>query len=84
MGPLWNEILSKIVPLKDITSLGATGSSDFFKVMEKGGIPRMALYSGHDTTVMPLLASLGDDVWDGTWAPYASMLVIEVSYLFFT
>lgn len=39
------------------------------------------LISGHDVTVMPMLASLGDDVWDGKWIPYASMFLIEVRNL---
>lgn len=38
--------------------------------------PKLALFSGHDTTLMPILASLG--VWDGDWAAYASMVLIEI------
>merc|ERR1712065_12766 len=34
------------------------------------------LYSGHDTTVMPFLDVMG--VWDGVWAPYASLISIEL------
>ena len=42
--------------------------------------PKLAIYSGHDTTIMPLLASISPDLWDDTnWAPYASMMLIEVS-----
>jgi hypothetical protein len=37
------------------------------------------LYSGHDDTLMPLLATLGGTVWDGKWTPYASMLIFEVN-----
>lgn len=40
------------------------------------GRPKFALWSGHDTTVMPLLAALG--VHDGKWAPYAANFVVEV------
>eukprot|EP00980_Cylindrotheca_fusiformis_P000278 scaffold66_cov115-Cylindrotheca_fusiformis.AAC.10 len=41
--------------------------------------PRLAVYSGHDTTIMPLLASISPDLWNDTdWAPYASMLLIEI------
>ena len=75
MGPLWSEILSKIAPLQ---SISASGSTNFFKKMAQQGIPRLALYSGHDTTLLPLLISLGKDVWNGIWPPYASMMVIEV------
>lgn len=41
--------------------------------------PKLALFSGHDTTLMPILATLGDKVWSGTdWAPYASMIQLEI------
>lgn len=41
--------------------------------------PKLALFSGHDTTLMPILATLGENVWSGTeWAPYASMILIEI------
>ncbi|KNE54896.1 hypothetical protein AMAG_00841 [Allomyces macrogynus ATCC 38327] len=38
--------------------------------------PRFALYSGHDTTLVPLMAALG--VWDHTWPPFASHLTLEL------
>lgn len=41
-----------------------------------GGRPRMYLYSGHDTTIFPLLAALGQDT--DTWPPYVSNLVFEL------
>ncbi|KAG8460001.1 hypothetical protein KFE25_011050 [Diacronema lutheri] len=40
------------------------------------GRPKFALWSAHDTTVMPLMAALG--VHDGRWAPYAAHFVFEV------
>jgi hypothetical protein len=43
--------------------------------------PKLALFAGHDTTLMPLLASLGPDLWKDTeWAAYASMILIEVGF----
>ena len=36
---------------------------------------RFVLYSGHDTTLEPLVTSLG--VTNGTWPPYASRLALE-------
>jgi hypothetical protein len=43
--------------------------------------PKFALFSGHDTTIMPLLASLDPGLWNDTdWAPYASMVLIEVRF----
>lgn len=37
---------------------------------------KLALWSAHDTTVMPVLAALG--AWDGVWAPYASLITLEL------
>jgi hypothetical protein len=71
MGPLWAEIMDNINPwLNQFDSPDDTPG------------PKLALYSGHDTTIMPLLASLDPSLWNDTdWAPYASMLLIEVSFL---
>jgi len=68
MGPLWKEIMSNIVPIVSANhSLSGTPP------------PKLALFSGHDTTLMPILATLGEKVWSGTeWAPYASMILIEI------
>ena len=35
-------------------------------------------YSGHDVTIMPLLRAL--DIWDGTWASYASYVAVELHH----
>jgi hypothetical protein len=37
---------------------------------------KFVLYSGHDTTIMPLLNAM--QAWDGVWAPYASYLTFEL------
>lgn len=67
IGPLWAEILDHITPV-----VGQTGS-------KRVDPARMAVYSGYDTTIMQLLSSLGEEVWDGlVWPPYASMLLIEI------
>mmetsp|Transcript_22544 Transcript_22544/g.39693 ORF Transcript_22544/g.39693 Transcript_22544/m.39693 type:complete len:669 (+) Transcript_22544:191-2197(+) len=69
MGPLWKEIMANILPIVDSANNPSSGTPP----------PKLALFSGHDTTLMPILATLGDNVWDGTdWAPYASMLQIEI------
>ena len=39
-------------------------------------MPKFMLFSGHDTSVGPLLAALG--VFDGTWPPYASHVSLEL------
>lgn len=37
---------------------------------------KLAMYSAHDTTVLPILAAYQQ--WNGVWAPYASQLQIEM------
>lgn len=69
MAPLWAEIMDRINPLVNDETVDQFGRI----------IPKLALFSGHDTTIMPLLATLGPDLWgDKDWAPYASMLLIEI------
>lgn len=65
MGPMWAEMVANILPIIDADDRTPPPN-------------RLALFSGHDTTIMPLLISLGPNVWDGTWPPYASMMIIEV------
>ncbi|KAH9193916.1 hypothetical protein AeNC1_004094 [Aphanomyces euteiches] len=43
-----------------------------------GDGPRFALYSGHDDTVMPILAALGGSAWLLDWPPYAAFLAMEL------
>lgn len=38
--------------------------------------PKLAIYSGHDTTVAPLLMALG--VWDMHWPPFGSNVTFEL------
>lgn len=66
MGPLWSEILDNIRAIINPDDRQPPPN-------------RLALFSGHDTTILPLLVTLGPDVWDGQWPPYASMMIIEVS-----
>ena len=63
MAPLWTEIMGNINPI----------------IQERNRIPpgKMAIISGHDDTISPLMASLG--IWNDTqWPAYASMFLIEV------
>jgi len=72
MAPLWAEIMDNIYYFVDKDSIPGSNFSS----------PKLALFSGHDTTIMPLLASLGPKLWNDTdWAPYASMFIIEVSQI---
>lgn len=66
IGPLWYEIMKNIDKALN----------------EDPDVAKLALFAGHDTTLMPLLASLGPDLWKDTdWAPYASMMLIEIHEL---
>lgn len=39
-------------------------------------LPKVCFYSAHDSTIIPLLLSLG--TWDGAWPPFASSLAFEL------
>ena len=68
IGPLWAEIIDKVKLAQERRN-----------IHQKDNSPRMTLYSGHDDTIMPLLATLGP--WfqkNMIWAPYASMFIIEI------
>jgi Histidine phosphatase superfamily (branch 2) len=66
MNPLLVEIMGKVYP--HVHSADTTG------------LPKLSLFSGHDTTILPLLASIG--AWNDTeWVPYASMVLIELHEL---
>jgi hypothetical protein len=63
MAPLWHEILDKIEP---------------YLRGDRSG-PKLAVWSGHDTTLSPLLASISPKLLDdNAWPPYASMLALEI------
>jgi ubiquitin-like domain-containing CTD phosphatase 1 len=67
MGPLWSEIMTNILPIVDPTNHPSSSSSSSSGTPPP---PKLGLFSGHDTTLMPILATLGDKVWPGTeWAP---------------
>lgn len=38
---------------------------------------KILIYSGHDSTLVPLLCAL--DIYDGVWPPYASYLTLEIA-----
>ena len=75
MGPLWAEIMDGIYPFidKDLSSSSTSSSDD-----DQNKKRTLSVIAGHDTTIMPLLVSLGQNVWDKQWAPYASMMIIEI------
>lgn len=69
MGPLWRDVLDDIRLCQWQSNLSTTARN----------APRLALYSGHDSTISQLLASLGTKVWKETDSvAYASLLVLEV------
>ena len=66
LGPLWYEIMRQIRPH-----------------MEEGhdekSLVKLSVFSGHDTTIMPVLAALDPNLWeDKEWPPYASMVLLEL------
>jgi len=67
MAPLWTEILDNV-------NGALIGQEQLCCPVRK--TPKLALFSGHDTTLIPLLASIG--VYDESWPPYASMMVLEI------
>jgi hypothetical protein len=50
--------------------------------MMSGGVGttpyKFALFSAHDTSVMPFLAAILGDAWDGRWAGYAYLVSLEL------
>ena len=72
MAPLWARIMSQIYAVTN------EATNDCCPPLE-GEPAKLALYAGHDTTIMPILASLGPGVWDGEWPPYALSLELRVS-----
>lgn len=39
---------------------------------------KLALFAGHDTTVMPFLAAILGSNWDGVWPGYAALVTLEL------
>lgn len=73
LTPVWRDILANI---EGAMSVPRNASAKV--CCPPRDPPTLAIYSGHDTTLMPLLASLGSDVYDGEWPPYASMMTLEL------
>lgn len=66
MGPLWAEILETILPVIEGDDRAPPTN-------------RLSLISGHDTSIIPLMASLDPDIWPNfEWPSYASMMILEV------
>lgn len=70
MAPLWYEVITTI---KGVVKRNSTVCCPLRPPS------KFALFSGHDTTIMPMLAALGPRLLDdGDWPPYASMVIIEI------
>lgn len=62
MQPLMKEIVTRL----DAALAGKTDA------------PRLAITMGHDSTIMPLMASLLRENWDRLWTPYAGVFIFEL------
>jgi ubiquitin-like domain-containing CTD phosphatase 1 len=71
MGPLWYEVQENILPFVQ--------DSDDSNNDKSGKRVKLAVVSGHDTTIAPFLIALGSNLWGyKDWPPYASMVVLEI------
>jgi hypothetical protein len=70
MAPLLAEIIELLKLARNCSSLNNVFDTN---------LTRLHLISGHDSTLMPIMASW--NVWDGRWASYASMLIVETHYV---
>lgn len=70
MGPFFAEIMEHILPVVNEEA----------KYDDRVRPPaKLAIYSGHDSTLAGVLSSLGPRVWNGSEPiAYASMVLIEV------
>ena len=72
-NPLWSDILSGLLVHASADKYTLNKAWPDLRPKSK-----LSLYSAHDTTIMTLLASLGGNLYDNSWPPYASMLNIEL------
>ncbi|KAG0221930.1 Lysophosphatidic acid phosphatase type 6 [Mortierella sp. GBA43] len=80
IGPLTKDIRKNLLDAKEAStspspSPSSSSSSSSSPSSETNSVPFM-LYSGHDTTLTPLLGML--DATDMRWPPYASNLILEL------
>jgi len=81
MGPLWYEIMQNIHPyIQGVQGVPQQPQPDDNNSNNDTSVlNKLAVFSGHDTTLMPLLVALDENLWnDQEWAPYASMVVLEI------
>jgi hypothetical protein len=64
------------VMVRRMEAAAARGGGGSGEVGDAAAASKMFLYSGHDSSLMPLLAALGKHVVD--WPPYLSNLALEL------
>jgi Histidine phosphatase superfamily (branch 2) len=75
IGPLWYEIIQQWRSVMLVPAVADDNDND----NDHDRIPKLHIISGHDTTIMPLLAALDPNLWpDSEWPAYASLLVMEL------
>ena len=70
--------MSKLLSSVRNNIINAMNSNNTGSIPDQTSHIKFALFSGHDTTLMPVLAALLEDHWDRKWAAYASMITIEL------
>ncbi|CAM9464044.1 unnamed protein product [Scytosiphon promiscuus] len=68
LGPFLQELL---------TMLGARGQETGIPEAGMPSTPKLAIFSGHDTTLLPILAAF--QIYDNAWPPYASYISLDVA-----
>ncbi|CAM9179369.1 unnamed protein product [Ascophyllum nodosum] len=68
IGPFLEELLSVI---------GARGQEDGIPEANIATRPKLAIFSGHDNTIVPILCAL--KIYDDTWPPYASYIGLDMA-----
>ncbi|CAM9953409.1 unnamed protein product [Pylaiella littoralis] len=68
LGPFVAELL---------TLVGARGHETGVPEANMPSTPKLAIFSGHDSTLVPILAAL--KIYDDVWPPYASYISLDVA-----
>ncbi|EZG89693.1 histidine phosphatase superfamily (branch 2) protein [Gregarina niphandrodes] len=72
-------ILADIIPTDDLQEFYRRVVASRTSITTPFDAKKLVVYAAHDTTLLPFLASLGnEDMFDATWPPYASQMIFEL------